>query len=274
MSDPLRFIDRREFLRRSAFLIPALHAGLLGTAAGASSEGATAAGKARQPVELLELELHSHRIEEQHLFYRDTLGLDTVLEGDALVVQAGASRLRFVPAAPGTEPMYHFAFMIPENKLDRAIEWMKGRSPLQPNTRDGGVVFHFRRWNAHSVYFFDPAGHLAEFIAHHELPTTAPGAFSPRDILYACEIGLAAPEMDGLLGELEGRVGLTPFFEANPVFTPVGDRHGLFICVKEQRIWLASDRPALVHPVEATIRGTGEGVVQLGDLPYRVRTVA
>ena len=273
MSNPLRHMDRREFLRRGALLIPALHAGLLGTAAGASGGVAATAGKARQPVEFLELELHSHRIEEQHTFYRDTLGLDTALEGDSLVVRAGASRLRFVPSADGSEPMYHFAFMIPENKLERAIEWMKGRSPLQPNTRDGGVVFHFRRWNAHSVYFFDPAGHLAEFIAHHELPTSAPGAFSPRDILYACEIGLVTPEMDPLLDALEGRLGLTPLFDPSPGFAPVGDRHGLFICVQEQRIWLASDLRAQIYPVEATIRGTGEGIVELGELPYRVRTV-
>ncbi len=256
-------------------MIPALHAGLSGAAAWAGSETAAdrdAAARARRPVEFLELELRCHRIDEQRVFYRDALGLDTRREGSALVVQAGSSRLRFVPAENGSEPMYHFAFMIPENKLDRAIDWMRGRSPLRPN-RDGGVVFHFRRWNAHSIYFFDPAGNLAELIAHHELPNAAAGDFSSRDILFACEIGLVAPDLGVLLAEIDQRLGLGPFFAASDSFAPVGDRHGLFICVKERRIWLATDLAAATYPVDVTLRGTGEEIIELADLPFRIRTV-
>lgn len=276
MKDPWRFLDRRELLRRSAYLIPALHAGLVGAADGTAdgtADGATVESvSVRRPVEFLDLTLQSHRIEEQQVFYRDTLGLDTALEGSTLVVQAGTTRLRFVPAAVGAEPMYHFAFMIPENKLERAIEWMEGRAPLA-RRQDGGVVFHFRRWNAHSFYFFDPAGHLAEFIAHHELPTAASGAFSPRDILWTAEIGLVAPDVEKLVEEFDQGLALQPFFSASKNFAPVGDRHGLFICVKENRIWLASEIPATIHPVDATVRGMGEGLVEIEDLPFRIRTV-
>lgn len=273
MTDPWRYFDRRELLKRSALLIPALHGSLSGAAAWAGSESIADASRAQRPVEFLELTLRCHRIEEQEVFYRDVLGLDTLREGSALVVQAGSSRLRFVPAESGSEPMYHFAFMIPENKLDRAIDWMRGRAPLQTR-QDGNVVFHFRRWNAHSIYFFDPAGNLAEFIAHHELPTTAEGDFSPRDILFACEIGLVAPELDVLLADIDQRLGLTPFFAASDNFAPVGDRHGLFICVKQHRIWLATDLAALTYPVDVTLRGTGEKLVELADLPFRIQTVA
>ena len=271
--DPWRSFDRRELLRRSALLIPALHSGLSGTAAWAGNTSPGKSARARHPVELLELELRCHRIEEQQVFYRDTLGLDTRREGSALVVQAGSSRLRFVSAESGSEPMYHFAFMIPENKLDRAIDWMRGRAPLRPRP-GGGVVFHFRRWNAHSIYFFDPAGNIAEFIAHHELPTAANGDFSSRDILFACEIGLVAPDLDVVLADLYQRLGLAPFFAASKNFAPVGDRHGLFICVKEQRIWLATDLEAATYPVDVTLRGTGDDLVELADLPFRIRTVA
>jgi catechol 2,3-dioxygenase-like lactoylglutathione lyase family enzyme len=269
MHDIWRFFDRREFLRRGAFLIPALHSGVGASAAPAPGQPT----RALHPVEFLELELRSHRIQEQQVFYRDTLGLDTALEGSTLVVQAGTTRLRFVPAKGGAEPMYHFAFMIPENKLDRTIEWMKGRAPLQPH-RNGGIVFHFRRWNAHSIYFFDPAGNLAEFIAHHELPTSAPGDFSPKDILSTCEIGLVAPEVNSLRKELETHLGLTPFLSASPGFAPIGDRHGLFICVKEHRIWLASEIPALTHPVKAKLRGTAQDLVKITDLPFQIQTIA
>ncbi len=276
MTDPWRFFDRREFLRRSALMIPALHGGLLGATAWAEGEPMAepeASAGAHRPVEFQELVLRCHRIEEQRMFYRDTLGLDTRLEGSALVVQTGSSRLRFVPAESGSEPMYHFAFMIPENKLDRAIDWMRGRAPLRKR-RDGGVVFHFRRWNAHSIYFFDPAGNIAEFIAHHELPTAAEGDFSPRDILFACEIGLVAPDLDVLLADLDQRLGLTPYFAASGNFAPVGDRHGLFICVKEHRIWLATELAAATYPVDVTMRGKGEEIVGLADLPFRIKTAA
>lgn len=266
MKDPWRFFDRRDFLRRSAYLIPLLHPGVLQAAPLVASE------TAQRPVEFQEVELRSHRIEEQQRFYRDVLGLETSLEGSGLVVHAGTTRLRFLPAKSGEAPMYHFAFMISENKLEKAIEWMKGKAPLNPHPR-GGVVFHFRRWNAHSIYFFDPAGNLAELIAHHELPTAAEGSFTTKDILFLSEVGLVAPTLAPLLTELEQRLGLTPFFSASDNFAPVGNRHGLFICVPQKRIWLATDIPAETHPVRATLKGAAEKEVQLLDLPFTVRTV-
>ena len=275
MPDPWRHFDRRAFLRRGALLIPALHANLLAAAdpprEPAPEPDPKELGRVHRPVDFREIELRSHRIDEQQVFYRDMLGLDTTLDGAGLVVQAGTTRLRFLPAEGDSEPMYHFAFMIPENKLDRAMEWMRGRAPLQPNGRRG-PVFHFRRWNAHSFYFFDPAGHLAEFIAHHELPTAASGAFSSRDILFACEIGLVAPRLDGLLSELSSRLDLKPFLSGGDSFVPVGDRHGLFICVKEDRIWLGSDLPAMSYPVVATLGGRKQDSVEITGLPFTIRT--
>ena len=209
----------------------------------------------------------------QYRFYRETLGLETRLDGQAVVVRAGQTELRFVPAGAGSDlpaPMYHFAFMIPENKIEKAIEWMDGRAPLQPHPR-GGVVFHFQRWNAHSIYFFDPAGHLAEFIAHHELPTAAPGSFSSKDILSTCEIGLVAPKIEGLVAQLDQHLDLKPLFGGSSTFAAVGDRNGLFICVPENRIWLASEFPAHTHPVDATIHGPRKATFEPEGLPFRVR---
>ena len=222
-------------------------------------------------VEFHELHLHTHRPEELRTFYRDVLELDVGEEGGAVVVAAGKTRLRFT-AVDGSEPFYHFAFTIPENKLERAMEWIEPRCPLLHHRPSGGPVVHFRSWNAHSVYFFDPAGNIVELIAHHRLPNAAPGAFSSADILHASEIGLVVPRVSQTVASLERELGLGVYVDGWPNFAPVGDIHGVFIVVREERIWLPTDDvAAVVFPTEVVLAGARTDELALAGPPYRVR---
>lgn len=226
-------------------------------------------------VEFRELSLRTHRPEELRTFYREVLDLGVGEDGDAVVVEAGKTRLRFTAAATGSEPFYHFAFTIPENKLSRAMEWMRPRRPLLHHRRSGGPVVHFRNRDAHSVYFFDPAGNIVEFIAHHRLPNAAPGAFSSADILYASEIGLVVPRVSETVDTLERELGLGVYIDRWPNFAPVGDVYGVFIVVREERIWLPTDAvAAAVFPTEILLAGTEADGLDLAGLPYRIRRAA
>ena len=75
-----------------------------------------------------ELRLLTARLTEQKEFYTGTLGLPLVDERDRhITIQAGETQLVFTQVVDGSEPYYHFAFNIPENKLAQAKEWLAAR---------------------------------------------------------------------------------------------------------------------------------------------------
>src|SRR5437588_4830670 len=141
-----------------------------------------------------EVELLSGDVAALRDFYAGVLRLPTQLAQDTLSVQAGSSRLTFRPAPTRWDGFYHFAFNIPENQVWEAKAWVLSRVPL---IRDqaGQDEFDFESWNAHSVYFRDPAGNILEFIVRHNLPNRADRPFDERGILYISEIGIASEDV-------------------------------------------------------------------------------
>ena len=117
-------------------------------------------------------------------------------------------------------------------------------------------VVHFRSWNSHSVFFWDPAGNLLEYIARHDLKNSAPGHFTSQDILYTSEIGIIVDDVRNTAFELNKTFGLEQYRGGSEVFTAVGDEHGLLLVMKRGRI-LGFDqgKGADVFPTVATIRG-------------------
>jgi catechol-2,3-dioxygenase len=218
----------------------------------------------------LRLAVNAERLEAMRKFY--TRGLNLPLVADdarSLSVQAGRTELSFYADPDGGSPFYHFAFNIPEDKLERAAAWMSPRAKLLQDRR-GNHVVHFQWLDAHSIYFRDPAGNLLEFIAHHPLKNGRAGAFDVDDILYASEIGLVTHDVPALGAELDTKLGLTNFAAKlhqpiSDVFRPIGDRHGFFIVVKHQRKWLMTDDPAGLFPVGATLHGRERGKLDLAN---------
>jgi len=262
--------NRREFLQRSLALISAMHCG---AGAVACQQSASARSPAVDPVEFSKLRLESHDLEAQRDFYRDVLSLPLMGEtGDSVTFRAGRSALELVTAAPGTKPAYHFAFNIPENKLDRAIEWMSSRSPLARHPETGQTVVHFEHIDAHSVYFFDGAGNIVEFIARHRLRNSAPGAFGVEDILNLSEIGIVVHDVAAAVRTFESSLGLGVYAKSWPQFAPVGDVHGQFIVVSLDRVWLMTkDLKSAIYPTGVTLRGEQPDHLRLGELPYDIR---
>lgn len=56
------------------------------------------------------------------------------------------------PQSIDIQPRYHFAFNIPNNKLQRAIKWVHSRVSLIP-IEDSDMVADFKNWNAQFIYF-------------------------------------------------------------------------------------------------------------------------
>ena len=269
--------DRRGFLLRAAALIPLMHQGgnCHGQTPPASlqprpqsmeaitprSPNGPAPGESR----FARLRLRSSRIDELAAFYRQNLELSVEhtaggVNGGGIEIACGQSIIEFSPAAEGAHPYYHFAFNIPHNTLDTAVIWMQNRCPLVRRA-DDSVIFHFESWNAHAIYFIDPAGNIVEFIARHTLSSVpgyvaTPTWFDASHMLCVSEIGVVTPDVAAAAAQLRLGLGLETYHGRSPEFHAVGDELGLFIVVKTGRRWFSSDRAAEVFPAEAVVRNS------------------
>jgi catechol-2,3-dioxygenase len=244
--------NRRSFLSRAAAMLPLLHAAPLFAMRPDASPESSVDRFAR-----LRLKTGAP-MDDLARFYGDTLRLPVERKDNAMIVTAGGTLIEFAPAEGTAKPYYHFAFNIPHNKLDAAVKWMDGRAALVKRNDGDGVIFHFPNWDAHAIYFLDPAGNILEFIARHTLKNDAPGDFSETDVLCASEIGVVAPDVVSAADQLCGAVKLERYRGGDENFTAVGDEHGLFIVVKTRRKWFSSDRAAEVFEAEAVVRAEEE----------------
>jgi hypothetical protein len=214
-------------------------------------------------------------------FYHRSLGLPVLDERpDRFTVGAGATRLSFASARPdGGRPFYHFAFNIPENKVPAARAWQLERTPLLPiparlrDQRYPDDVVNYSHWNAHSLFFFDPAGNVVEYIARHDLHNAEEGPFTSRDILYASEIGLIVDDVHATAETLRGVVGVGQYRGGSDQFTALGDERVLLLVMSRGRV-LSFDAPerkaADVFRTVARVRGARPTRYQFPEFPYEV----
>ncbi|NIR51819.1 hypothetical protein GWN42_03230 [candidate division KSB1 bacterium] len=214
-------------------------------------------------------------------FYCEVLELPLLTEqSDEITVRAGETPVTFVPAGPESgEPFYHLAFNIPENKILLARKWQKERTPLfqtpdnlcDPDYPDD--VRHFRHWNAHSIFFFDPAGNVLEYIARHDLNNASTGPFTSADILYASEIGFTSDKVEATALELRRAFSLMQYRQGNDNFRAIGDEFGLLLVfIRGRELGRGSDkvREADVFPTTISIRAEKHGSYSTPDYPYLI----
>jgi len=177
-------------------------------------------------------------------FYAETLSLRILVETEkVLTVEAGESVISFEYLAKvNYRPFYHFAFNIPENKIDQAFTWQRKRTPVvHPNPEfKPDQITHFTSWNAHSVFFLDPAGNLLEYIARHDLKNAAEGDFTPKDILYLSEIGFITEDVKATGEHLMKTLNMTEYRPGSSGFWPIGDELGLLLMIKKGNKWTSN----------------------------------
>ncbi len=213
--------------------------------------------------------------EELLKFYSTVLELpiDEVRQ-DSFTVQVGQSSLTFErEAASGVEPFYHYAIDISSNKITEAIEWLGFKGVNLNELPTASTLYYSESWDATSLYFYDPAGNIVEFIARHGLDYAAAGAFRSTDMLRISEIGLVVPDVPSARDVLHATFSLDAYKEYNDKFTAVGDAHGLFILSEHKRIWLGSNRPAEIYKTAVEIECAEEREYVDDVLPYRISSV-
>lgn len=214
-------------------------------------------------------------------FYHELLGLPLLKETQQLCsFQAGASILTFEHSPKEKDgPFYHFAFNIPENKIQYAEEWQLKRSQLiQPPVRltDEGAsknIVHFRHWDAHSVFFYDPAGNVVEYIARHTLSNQSKGNFTVKDIQYISEIGLVVDDVAETYKTISDHFGLGQYSTSSSQFLAMGDEYGLLLLMGlGTKAAFQKGRDRKVYGTEVVLNsGQPNSHLTLENYPYQLK---
>jgi len=206
--------------------------------------------------------LETKNIEALASFYRTVLELPVIKkEGDFTVV-VGNSIIQFQQTRETQEPLYHFAFTIPSNKIEEAREWLQQRVELIWIEDYKSVVADFAHWNAKSVYFFDAAGNILELIARLDLNNDRNEKFSSDQFLSVSEIGLVftEEEIEIKTNELLTQFQLSFFSRQppSPNFKAIGNDEGLLIIVTENRNWYPTNKKSFICPIELQFENFGK----------------
>ena len=201
--------------------------------------------------------MQTNRLFPLYHFYKNVLDLPVTDDSDAhFTIRAGLSKLIFEKTEdPLSYPNYHFAFNIPSNRIQEAHDWLKEKTELLWIEDYQSYITDFRGWNAHSVYFLDPAGNIGELIARADLNDIINEPFSSKHIRNVSEIGLVFPEkgFQRSIEQILKDYKLEYFSKQPPLekFCAIGNEEGLFIIVPEDRSWYpCKDKPAGIFPMK------------------------
>jgi len=211
-----------------------------------------------------EITLYTSKLKEQCNFYSNILKFPIIESNDTeFSMRIGESILRFKQMKDGTEPTYHYAINIPSNKHKLAQEWLSKKTPLL-----GDDIFYFDFWDAHAMYFRDPAGNIGELIARHTLDNDREGEFSVSDLLCVSEIGTPVENPSDLASELKTAYNLDAYGES--MF--IGDENGLFVVVPVNRMWFPDyTLKANVYPTDIVISDEGKDEFKYQSYPYNIK---
>jgi catechol-2,3-dioxygenase len=196
-------------------------------------------------VEILEIEIKTDDLLGTETFYSSIFGLKLVSKSqNSISFLAGKSTLTFVKSNK-LNPKYHFAFNIPNNKLDEAIIWATAKFNLIEND-ENGIVANFENWNARAIYFYDNNNNILEFIARFDLNNSTNTHFDISSILSISEIGIVADEPLQLANNLMESNNLDFFEKSNKseTFVALGNENGLIIIVQKKRKWYPTEQEA------------------------------
>lgn len=223
-------------------------------------------------MKIKEIQLFANNIEQIFQFYNQTLELPVRQKTvDSVSFNCGATVLTFLQTDEIANPYYHFAFNISEHKIDLALNWLKERGVLV-NPIDGHEVEFSKSWDSHSIYFYDSAGNIVEFIARHrQRSESVDQEFTIQDIVNISEIGLPSQDVLVLSEYIRSEYKEVVYIDGNHIFTPIGDEEGLFILSSLQRNWLGSNKKVNIYPVQVVILGAHEQTILLPEHPYTIR---
>ncbi|WP_101842748.1 VOC family protein [Halobacillus sp. Marseille-P3879] len=219
-------------------------------------------------MEIRKVTLKTKDLQVMRSFYTETLGMSLEEENrDSFQISAGSSQLEFTSNNVKDEPCYHFAFNIPSNKFKEAKAWVNTR--VEINCEEGEDEAYFSHMNAHSLYFYDPAGNIVEFISRHSTSPASEAPFTIESILNISEVGLTVGDACKA-GEQLTAIGVKERDNcpiSNSSLNFMGDKKtGSFLLLNQPgRKWIFSNKISAVYPLEVQLDTNNRVVINEDD---------
>jgi len=199
--------------------------------------------------------IYASNFEETRNFYKKLLPKVTNEVNDQLFeLNFPANTLSVEETKTTDKPFYHFAFLIPYHTFDSAKAYVSKHVAL--NIENGKDEVSFAE-NIRSLYFYDPAGNVVEFIGKKEEDKEPDKQEFSEDAIHCLtEMSLVTANMEQTLMKLK-QVGLSDAIgsvDSNDLVFLFSDNSSLLIS-PDGRDWVFSDKPAEVFPQEIDIKG-------------------
>lgn len=205
-------------------------------------------------MKIKELTLLTNSLFETKNFYENTIGFKKITETEISISFAvGTSKLIFELTEENQNPTYHFAFNIPTNTLNDAINWALQRTSLIKT--ENSLITDFEKWKAKAIYFFDNNRNILEFICRTDLNNPTDKPFSVATILNINEIGLVADQPLHIGNEIIEKTKIE-YFAKGPKradFVAIGNDNGLFVISNPNRNWYPTQEKAEKWKVKVKI---------------------
>lgn len=206
--------------------------------------------------------LYSNQLDELEKFYGNKMGFPVKRPAeDELKITAGKSEIVFHKSDKPRH--YHFAFNIPPQQVDEAKKWLEKRVELMEDSETEEELIDFVTWNAHSMYFLDPAKNVVEFIGRHNLKVPTTHHFSGKSLMEISEVGFPVADVEREFFALHNFFDMGRYSGDFQHFCAAGTEHGLFILVPRDRNWFPTNVHSEPHPLELEVSHAGrDGIVK------------
>ncbi len=192
-----------------------------------------------------ETKLLTNNLAETKFFYHQILGFPIIIEEKNFIsFQAGFSLLTFQETKE-KNPVYHFAFNIPCNKIEEALHWLELKTEIIKADEETEIV-DFKNWNAKAVYFLDNNGNILELIARSDLKNEDNKEFTSNSFISISEMAIVIDNVVKTATDLIQSLNISYFDKQKPAeeFAALGDDTGLLILSKAGRNWFLTDSPS------------------------------